>query len=73
MSLFIDTIVGLVLIAVIFLVIVIYSLYASIRDEPSKRGRIARITGDIVCGTLMSYIAICSIVGLIIGLIAIFT
>lgn len=73
MSFIIDTIVGLVLIAVIFLVIVIYSLYASIRDEHSKRGIITRITGNIVRGALMIYIAICSIVGLIIGLIAIFS
>lgn len=73
MSFIIDTIVGLALIAIIIIIVVIYSLYVSIRNEDSKRGKIAKLIGKIVSGACLTYIAICSIAGLIIGLIALFS
>lgn len=69
MSFIKDTLVGLALIAIIFIIVIIYCLYSDIRNEDSKRGVITRLVGKIGNGMLWAYIAICSIIGLIIGLI----
>lgn len=46
---------------------------SEICNEDNKRGKIAKIISKIGSGTLWTYIAICSFVGLIIDLIAMFT
>lgn len=68
-----ETFIGIVLMAICWLLIVLYFGFQKLCDEDSKRGEFARFIGKIGCGTLLTYIAICSIAGLIIGLLAIFT
>lgn len=68
-----DTLIGIAIMAVCWLLFVLYISFQKLCDEDSKRGKIARIIVKILSGSLLTYIAISSIAGLIIGLIAIFT
>lgn len=69
-----DTLIGIAIMAVCWLLYVLYIGFQKLCDEDSKkRGEIARFIGKIGSGSLWTYIAICSIAGLIIGLLAIFT
>lgn len=68
-----ETLIGIALMAICWLLIVIYFGFQKLCDGDSKRGEIARLIGKIMNGSLLTYIAICSIAGLIIGLLAIFT
>ena len=64
-----ETLIGIALMAICWLLIVLYFGFQKLCDEDSKRGVIARFIGKIMSGSLLTYIAICSIVGLIIGVI----
>lgn len=68
-----ETFIGIAAMAVCYLLYVLFISFQKLCDEDSKRGEIARFIDKIRSGTLLTYIAICSIVGLIIGLLAIFT
>lgn len=63
-----ETLIGIAVMAICWL---LYVLYVSFHKL--KRGDIARLIGKIGSGSLLIYIAICSIAGLIIDLLAIFT
>lgn len=65
-----DTLIGITIMAVCWLLFVLYISFQKLCNEDSKRGEIARFIGKIGSGSLLTYIAICSIVGLIIGGIA---
>lgn len=65
-----DTLIGIAIMAVCWLLYVLYIGFQKLCDEDGKRGKFARLIGKIVSGSLLTYIAICSIVGLIIGGIA---
>lgn len=68
-----ETLIGIAVMAIFSLLYVLYIGFQKLYDEDSKRGVIARLIGKIGSGSLLTYIAICSIAGLIIGLLAIFT
>lgn len=68
-----DTLIGIAIMAVCWLLYVLYIGFQKLCDGDGKRGEIARFIGKIGSGSLLTYIAICSIAGLIIGLLAIFT
>lgn len=68
-----ETLIGIAIMAVCWLLFVLYIGFQKLCDEDSKRGEIARFIGKIGSGSLFTYIAICSIAVLIIGLLAIFT
>lgn len=68
-----DTLIGIAVMAICWLLYVLYIGFQKLCDKDSKRGGIARLIGKIGSGSLLTYIAICSIAGLIIGLLAIFT
>lgn len=68
-----DTLIGIAVMAICWLLYVLYIGFQKLCDEDNKRGEIARFIGKIGSGSLLTYIAICSIAGLIIGLLAIFT
>lgn len=68
-----DTLIGIAVMAICWLLFVLYIGFQKLCDEDSKKGDIARFIGKIGSGLLWTYIAICSIAGLIIGLLAIFT
>ena len=68
-----ETLIGIALMAICWLLYVLYIGFQKLCEEDSKRGDIARLMGKIMNGSLLTYIAICSIVGLIIALLAIFT
>lgn len=68
-----DTLIGIAVMAICWLLYVLYIGFQKLCDGDSKRGEIARFIGKIGSGSLLTYIAICSIAGLIIGLLAIFT
>lgn len=68
-----ETLIAIVLMAICWLLLVLYIRFTQLCDKDSKRGEIARFIGKIGSGILWTYIAICSFVGLIIGLIAMFT
>lgn len=68
-----ETLIGIAIMAVCWLLFVLYIGFQKLCDEDSKRGEIARFIGKIGSGSLLTYIAICSIAVLIIGLLAIFT
>lgn len=65
-----DTLIGIATMAVCWLLFVLYIGFQKLCDEDSKRGELARLIGKIMSGSLLTYIAICSMVGLIIGVIA---
>lgn len=65
-----DTLIGIAVMAICWLLYVLYIGFQKLCDGDSKRGEIARFIGKIGSGSLLTYIAICSIVGLIIGGIA---
>lgn len=65
-----ETLIGIAVMAICWLLYVLYIGFQKLCDEDSKRGEIARFIGKIGSGSLWTYIAICSIVGLIIGGIA---
>lgn len=64
-----DTLIGIAVMAICWLLYVLYIGFQKLCDKDSKRGGIARLIGKIGSGSLLTYIAICSIVGLIIGVI----
>ncbi len=68
-----ETLIGIAAMAICWILFVLYIRFTQLCDEDSKKGEIARFIGKIGSGTLLTYIAICSIVGLIVGLIAILT
>lgn len=66
-----ETLIGIAVMAICWLLLyVLYIGFQKLCDEDSKRGEIARFIGKIVSGSLLTYIAIYSIVGLIIGVVA---
>lgn len=65
-----DTLIGIAIMAICWILFVLYIRFTQLCDEDSKRGEIARFIGKIGSGIFFTYIAICSILGLIIGLIA---
>lgn len=65
-----DTLIGIAVMAICWLLYVLYIGFQKLCDEDNKRGEIARFIGKMGSGSLLTYIAICSIVGLIIGGIA---
>lgn len=65
-----DTLIGIAVMAICWLLYVLYIGFQKLCDKDSKRGGIARLIGKIGSGSLLTYIAICSIAGLIIGGIA---
>lgn len=66
------TLIGIALMAICWLLIVLYIGFNRLCDEDSKRGEKARFIGKIGSGVFLTYIAISGIVGLVIGLIALF-
>ena len=68
-----ETLIGIAVMVICWLLYVLYVSFHKLCDEDSKRGDIARLIGKIGSGSLLIYIAICSIAGLIIDLLAIFT
>lgn len=68
-----ETLIGIVLMAICWLSYALYIRFTELSNEDNKRCKIAKIISKIGSGTLWTYIAICSFVGLIIGLIAMFT
>lgn len=64
-----ETLIGIATMVVCWLLFVLYIGFQKLCDEDSKRGELARLIGKIMSGSLLTYIAICSIVGLIIGVI----
>lgn len=68
-----ETLIGIAVMAICWLLYVLYIGFQNLCDEDSKRGEFARFISKIGSGTLLTYIAICSIAALIIGLIVLFT
>lgn len=68
-----ESLIGIAVMVICWLLYVLHIGFQKLCDEDSKRGKIARFIGKIGSGTLLTYIAICSIGGLIIGLLTIFT
>lgn len=68
-----DTLIGIAIMAICWLLYALYIEFNKICNENSKRGRIARIANKLCNGTILTYIAICTILGLVIGLIEMFT
>lgn len=68
-----ETLIGIAVMAICWLLYVLYIGFQKLCDKDSKRGGIARLIGKIGSSSLLTYIAICSIAGLIIGLLALFT
>ena len=68
-----ETLIGIAIMAICWLLYVLYIGFQKLCDEDSKRGEFARLIGKILSGSLLTYIALCSIAGLIIGFLAIFT
>lgn len=68
-----ETLIGIVMMAVCWLLYVFYIRFQQLCDEDSKRGEIARFIDKIGSGLFWIYIAFCNIAGLIIGLLFIFT
>lgn len=68
-----ETLVGIAVMAICWMLYILYISFQKLCDEDGKRGKFARLIGKIVSGSLLTYIALCSIAGLIIGLITIFT
>lgn len=63
-----ETLIGIVVMAICWLLIVLYFGFQKLCDEDSKKREIARFIDKIVSGTFLTYIVICSIAGLIIWL-----
>lgn len=68
-----EALISIAVTAICWLLYVLYIGFQKLCDKDSKRGEIARFIGKIGSGSLLTYVAICSIAGLIIGLLAIFT
>ena len=67
-----EFLIGIALMAICWLLLVLYIGFNRPCDEDSKRGEKARFIGKIESGVFLTYIAICCIVGLVIGLITLF-
>ena len=67
-----ETLIGIGVMAICLILYVLYIGFTQLCDEDSKRGKWCRRLGKIGSGTFIIYIAICSIIGLILGLIALF-
>ena len=67
-----DTLAGIGLMAICFVLFVIYSVINQLQEEKSKRGAIAKFIYKLFSGSLLIYIGICSAVGIIIGLYFLF-
>lgn len=64
-----ETVRGIAVMAICWLLFVLYISFQKLCNEDSRRGAWARKIGKIGEGMILTYIAICSIVGLIIGVI----
>lgn len=62
-----ETLIGIAVMAICWLLYVLYINFQKLCDEDNKRGEIARFIGKIGSGAFFTYIAICSIIGLVIG------
>ena len=65
-----ETLIGIAVMAICWVLYVLYIHIQELCDEDSKIGGIAKFIDKIGSGAFLTYIAICSIAGLIIGLIA---
>ena len=65
-----ETLIGIAVMAICLIMYGLYIGFTQLCDEDSKRGEWCRRLGKIGSGTFITYIAICSIIGLIFGLIA---
>lgn len=65
-----ESLIGIVLIVICWLLFVLWIGFLNLCNEDSKRGKIAGFIGKVGSGIFFAYIALCNIVGLIVGLIA---
>ena len=68
-----ETFIGIALIVICKLLLDLYIKFLRISEEDSKRGKRAKKIGKKANGIFFIYIALCSILGFVIALIAIFT
>ena len=66
-----ETLMGIGVMAICLILYVLYIGFSQMCDEDSKRGEWCRRLGKIGSGTFLTYIAICSILGLIVSIIVI--
>lgn len=64
-----ETLIGLGCLAGIWLLAVLYNLFTQLTNEDTELGKTVRKLSKICSGTLLVYIAICSILGLIASVI----
>lgn len=67
-----ETLIGIGVMAICLILYVLYIGFTQLCDEDSKRGEWCRRLGKICSGAFFTYIAICSILGLIVGIIVLF-
>ena len=67
-----ETIIGIAIMVICWLLYVLYIHFIELCDEDSKIGEWCRRLYTIGSGAFLTYIAICSIIGLISGIIVLF-
>lgn len=67
-----ETLIGIGVMAICWILYVLYIGFIQLCDEDSKRGEWCRRLGKIGSRAFITYIAICSILGLIVGIIVLF-
>ena len=68
-----ETLIGLAILATLWLIAMLYNIFSQIAREDTKHGKMARIIGKVSSGAILTYIVICSLGGLKAGLILLFT
>lgn len=68
-----ETLIGLGCLAGLWLLAVLYNLFTQLTNEDTELGKTARKFSKICSGTILVYIAVCSVLGLIAGAIIILT
>lgn len=67
-----ETLIGIAVMAILLVLYVLYIGITQLCDKDSKRGEWCRRLCKIGSGIFFTYIAICSILGLIVGIIVLF-
>ncbi len=67
-----ETLIGIAVMVILGVLYVLYISFTQLCDEDSKRGEWCRKLGKIGSGTFIIYLTICSLVGIIGGIILLF-
>lgn len=68
-----ETLIGLGCLAGLWFLAVLYNLFTQLTNGDTELGKTARKLAKVGSGTLLVYITVCSILGLIAGVIIFFT